>query len=73
MTTYNHGCSLGFEVISKSENGEDITPDMYRIAIKKRIDLLDQTNSWDMAIDIFDTFEEITDYEIIGELKLCKP
>jgi len=61
MSIYNHGCSLGFEVISKRENGEDITPDMYRIAIKKRIDLLDQTNSWDMVIDIFDTFDQTKD------------
>ena len=56
MTNYNHACDLAFEVISKHEYGEDITPDMYRIALKKRIDELDRTNQWDAAMDIFDTY-----------------
>ena len=55
---YNHACDLAFEVLSNDEHGEDLTPDMYRIAIKKRVDELDRTNSWDEAIGIFDTTED---------------
>jgi hypothetical protein len=55
---YNHACDIAFEVISNNEHGEDITPDMYRIALKKRIDELDRTNTWDEAISIFDTHED---------------
>ena len=55
---YNHACDIAFEVISNNEHGEDITPDMYRIAIKKRVDELDRTNTWDEAIGIFDTTED---------------
>ena len=55
---YNHACDLAFEVLSNDEHGGDLTPDMYRIAIKKRVDELDRTNSWDEAIDIFDTMED---------------
>jgi hypothetical protein len=55
---YNHACDLAFEVLSNDEHGGDLTPDMYRIAIKKRVDELDRTNSWDEAIGIFDTMED---------------
>jgi len=54
---YNHACDIAFTVLSNDEHGEDITPDMYRIAIKKRVDELDRTNTWDEAIGIFDTTE----------------
>jgi hypothetical protein len=55
---YNHACDIAFEVISNNEHGKDLTPDMYRIALKKRIDELDRTNTWDEAISIFDTHED---------------
>jgi hypothetical protein len=55
---YNHACDLAFEVLSNNEHGEDLTPDMYRIALKKRIDELDRTNTWDEAISIFNTHED---------------
>ena len=55
---YNHACDLAFEVLSNNEHGEDLTPDMYRIALKKRIDELDRTDTWDEAIGIFDTTED---------------
>jgi len=55
---YSHACDIAFEVKSNSKHGEDITPDMYRIAIKKRVDELDRTNTWDEAIGIFDTTED---------------
>jgi hypothetical protein len=55
---YNHACDIAFEVLSNNEHGEDLTPDMYRIALKKRIDELDRTNTWDEAIGIFHTHED---------------
>lgn len=55
---YNHACDLAFEVLSNNEHGEDLTPDMYRLALKKRIDELDRTNTWDEAIGIFHTHED---------------
>jgi hypothetical protein len=55
---YNHACDLAFEVLSNNEHGNDLTPDMYRIALKKRIDELDRTDTWDEAIGIFHTHEE---------------
>lgn len=58
MMKYNHACDIAFEVISNDEQGTDITPDMYRIALKKRIDELDRTNSWKEDISIFDTMED---------------
>ena len=55
---YNHACDIAFNVLSNDEHGGDITPDIYRIAIKKRVDELDRTNTWDEAINIFDTHED---------------
>ena len=55
---YNHACDIAFEVLSNDERGVDLTPNMYRIALKKRIDELDRTNTWDEAINIFDTHED---------------
>ena len=55
---YSHACDLAFEVLSNDKQGGDLTPDMYRIAIKKRVDELDRTNSWDEAIGIFHTMED---------------
>ena len=54
---YNHACDIAFEVLSNDEHGGDITPDIYRIAIKKRVDELDRTNTWDEAVDIFNTYD----------------
>ena len=55
---YNHAVDIAFEVISNDEQGEDITPDMLRKALQKRVDELDRTNNWLAAVDIFDTMEK---------------
>jgi len=55
---YNHAVDIAFEVISNDEQGEDITPDMLRKALQKRVKNLDETNTWLEAIDIFDTMNE---------------
>ena len=57
---YNHAVDIAFEVISNDEQGEDITPDMLREALQKRVDELDRTNNWLAAVDIFDTMEKGT-------------
>lgn len=57
---YNHAVDLAFEVISNDEQGEDITPDMLRAALKNRIENLDRNNEWLEAVDIFDTMKEGT-------------
>jgi len=54
---FNHACDIAFEVLSDDAQGGDITPEMYRAALKKRIDELDRTNIWDEAVGIFDTCE----------------
>jgi hypothetical protein len=55
---YSHAVDIAFEVISNDEQGEDVTPDMLRAALKKRIENLDETNTWLEAVDIFDTMED---------------
>lgn len=54
---YSHACDLAFEVLSNDRHGRDLTPNMYRIALKKRIDELDRTNTWDEGIGLYDTFK----------------
>jgi len=61
MTNYSHGCDLAFEVVSQHKDGEDITPAMFRLAIIKRINDIDRTDSWDQTINIFDTYNTDTD------------
>lgn len=49
---HQHACSLGFILISDDENGTDLTPEMYRIAIKETVDRLDRFDLWDSTINI---------------------
>jgi len=61
MTNYSHACDLAFEVVSQHKDGEDITPAMFRLAIIKRINDIDRTDSWDQTVNIFDTYDMDTD------------
>lgn len=55
---YNHACDLAFEVLSDDQQGLDITPYMFRMALQKRIDELDREGSWGEAIGApFDTYQ----------------
>ena len=54
---YNHACDIAFEVLSNDQQGRDITPTMYRIALKKRIDELDLYNTWTEAVGIYGTYD----------------
>ena len=57
MKTYNHALTIGFEIISNNEDGDDITSEMVNSALLRRIsDLTDSGYMLD-AIDVFDTYE----------------
>ena len=64
MTKYNHAISLAFEVTSEDPNGNDITVEMLKTALKRRIDNLDAstTPEWtewlEACLPPWDTFEE---------------
>ena len=49
---HQHVCSLGFILISDDENGRDLTPEMYRIAIKEKVDRLDRFDLWSSGINM---------------------
>ena len=53
---HQHACSLGFILISDDEDGRDITPEMYRIAIKETVDGLDRFDMWNSAINIMKSY-----------------
>ena len=61
MSRYNHAFDIAFEVISDHEEGDDITPEMLRDALQKRITSLDESQSdkgeWHEACGLFDTFK----------------
>jgi len=40
MTRYNHEFDIAFKVISNEEDGSDVTADMLKDALKKRIESL---------------------------------
>lgn len=49
---HQHVCSLAFDLISDDENGTDLTPEMYRIAIKEKVDRLDRFDLWSSGINM---------------------
>lgn len=53
---HHHICSLGFNLLSDDEDGTDLTPEMYRIAIKRTVDQLDRFDMWNSAINIMDSY-----------------
>lgn len=57
---YNHAVDIAFPVISNHPNGEDITSEMFREALLKRIKQLDKDDEWDevaLTSAPFDTHE----------------
>jgi hypothetical protein len=59
MVLYNHAYTLAFEVPeSKQEDGLDVTPEMLKRALRKRIENIDIEGSWEECVGTpFDTFE----------------
>lgn len=43
---YNHAVTLAFEVVSEDFYGDDITPEMLKAALIKRIESMDKTGEW---------------------------
>ena len=59
LTRHNHMFTLAFECMSFNENGDDVTPDMLRAALLKRIINLDEDQAWIEAVGApDDSFEE---------------
>jgi hypothetical protein len=58
MPRFNHMVTLAFEVISDREDGEDVTPEMLRHALLRRMIGLDEDKAWEEAcLPIEDTYE----------------
>jgi hypothetical protein len=59
MSKFNHAYDIGFEVISETKDGSDVTADMLREALQARIAQLDHNGdiAWLAACALFDTFE----------------
>ena len=67
MARFNHAFTIGFEVVSTCEDASDVTPQMLRNALLKRIADLDASYypskgpgwQWHDAVGLpFDTHEE---------------
>ena len=59
MKTFNHAFDIAFEVVSSEEDGSDVTPEMFRSAIEKRMNDLDRFDAWEEAIGApFDTYPQ---------------
>ena len=54
---YNHALDIAFEVISNKEDGSDITNDMLRTALTKRIKMIDDCDLIEACGAPFDTYE----------------
>lgn len=57
MTKYNHAFDIAFEVISNRVDGIDVTADMLRDALEKRIKLLEGDEIIEACGHPFDTYE----------------
>jgi hypothetical protein len=56
MVKYNHAFDFAFEVISKDEFAEDVTPAMLRTALIERINQLSD-EELEEACGLFDTYD----------------
>ena len=57
---FNHAFMIGFSLVSQDPKGEDVTAEMFRAALQKRIEDLDSEGdlAWYEASDApFDTYE----------------
>ena len=60
MAKFNHAVDIAFEVISNHPHGDDITAEMFRAALLKRIEQLDANpQEWQEVMNQapFDTYE----------------
>lgn len=64
MPKYNHACTIAFEVLSDDPHGEDITTEMLREAIARRLKAIEtftantgQDEMLEACLPPYDTFE----------------
>lgn len=58
MPRFNHAFDIAFEVITDDPEGENVTPAILKAALLKRIENLDEDDSWlEAAGAPFDTYE----------------
>ncbi len=56
--TYNHACTIAFEVVSNTEDGEDITAAMLFDAIQRRLNLLRANSAYpDEIVEAYEVTE----------------
>ena len=59
MKKYNHAFDIAFSVISKNENGDDITAEEFAAAIRQRVDDLLSSGELLEAVGApWDTYEQ---------------
>jgi hypothetical protein len=56
-------CSLTFDLITDVDGGINLTPEMYRIAIKEKVDRLDRFDLWSSGINIIDAYPKREELE----------
>lgn len=72
MGKFNHAFDIAFEVVSDKADASDVTADMLRTALYRRIETLDSEGDllWHEAVDRFDTFEETPEpSDAVGTLR----
>lgn len=58
MPRYNHAYTVAFSLNSDHPDGEDVTPEMLRVALLRRIIQLDEDGEWEEAVGApYDTYE----------------
>jgi hypothetical protein len=50
MGQYNHAFTVAFSVLSNNPKGEDVTPEMFKAALTKRMKDLDEHDEWEEAV-----------------------
>jgi len=58
MTTYNHAFTIAFSIESKHPEGDDITPQQYRLGILARLAALPDDELFEAIGLPFDTYEK---------------
>lgn len=58
MKTYNHAFTIGFTIASKHPEGDDITPQQFRLGILARLAAVTDDELIEAVGCPFDTYEE---------------
>lgn len=64
MPVYNHAFTLAFQLKSNDPDGEDVTEQMLREALLKRVAEMDENGLWEESVGApFDSYLDSTDPE----------